>query len=56
MRKAWKKIEHWIAVAIMFYVFIMGPIKFIFAEELGLVRVSGGDVILDCPSDPKWPC
>ena len=60
MRKAWKKIEHWLAVAIIIFVLSFGPITMIFSDELGLLKVRGGpgpdDVITDCPSDLRWPC
>ena len=58
MRKACKKIEHWLAIAIIIYVLSLGPIMSIFSEEMGLLKVMDGpdDVITDCPSDLRWPC
>lgn len=39
LKKIWKKIEHWLVIAIFLYMTVGQLIMYLFAEELGLVRM-----------------
>lgn len=44
----WKKIEHWIVVALILFTVVGGPICIIFSDELGLQKQAGDDAPAAC--------
>ena len=59
MRKVWKKIEHWIAIAIIIGSIAAPLIMHAYPVELGLlpeISDDPGDMVTECYGDPKWPC
>ena len=43
LKKIWKKIEHWLVIVIFLYMTVGQLIMYLFAEELGLVRMPSVD-------------
>jgi hypothetical protein len=57
-KSLWKKIEHFIVLAIFFGIIILGLINVFFWEDLGFAKQSSdpGDTSSDCAPDPRYPC
>jgi hypothetical protein len=53
--RIWKKIEHWLVIAIFLFAVVGGLLSNIFSEELGMQKQAGDDAPAAC-ADPYGRC